>query len=354
MVLGSPAGFMDGPPQAVRIAPDLAKTGPRHAQLASPREEQQRTNPVCGECEAFSGSEQSERQRTATAASDVLELGAFSCRMNRQGGYVNIPKIMLRSSRLATITVLGLLAFAAQPVWGTETAWPDLSGDWATVQSLVATADLPIVGNIFIDTIVGALTHITQSGSSLVLQDRYCFTDATPSTFLFTTQIADQVMQSIHPEPRQAELMMQDCDLRLVQDWYTETRGAALEDPWNDPLPTDPQDPRLVDLEGDGHPGMTIQASILGVFSGEGYAVQRYSYRLDGSVVNADMIVGFIDWTSEQVLLAATHPLFMETFTDGTDPDATKHRFVMVRVDEEWTAQTLREHLPELLSLLDF
>jgi hypothetical protein len=265
---------------------------------------------------------------------------------------VKNPNLARFSSWWSLATIMILMTSLAGA--GAESSWPDLSGDWAMVQVLVATANLPVVGGITIDTTVGAMTHITQSGSRLILQDRYCFTDAAPSTALFKTNIADSVMESIRPAPREASLIPSDCDLRFVQDWYTEIRGAVLDSPTTDPLPTDPEDPRVIDLEGDGHPGMTIQASILGLFTGEGYAVQRYRYRLDGTILNPDIIVGFIDWTSEQVLLAATNPLFMETFTDGTDPDPTKHRFVMVRADDTWTAETLREHLPELLQLLDF
>ena len=243
---------------------------------------------------------------------------------------------------------------AGQRVRETESTWPDLSGNWAMVQVSVATANLPIVGSLFIDTTVGALTHITQSGSSLILQDRYCFTDIRPSTFLFRTNIADIAMQSIRPEPRTATLSLEDCDIRFTQGWYTEIRGAILEDQESDSIPIDPEDPRLVDLEGDGHPGMTIAASILGLFKGEGYAVQRYRYQLDGTVFDANTIVGYIDWTSEQTVVEATNPLFMEAFSDDTDPDSTKHRFVMIRVDETWTYETLRDQLPTILGLLDF
>lgn len=266
---------------------------------------------------------------------------------------MKIAKIAQSFSLLMIVGVVVSICCAGQTAEEETSTWPDLSGDWAMAQVLVATADLPIVGNLLIDTTVGALTHITQSGSSLILQDRYCFTDAEPSTFLFRTNIADVTMQSIQPEPRRAELILDDCDFRFTQDWYTEVRGAILEDPETDSLPADPEDPRLVDLEGDGNPGMTIHASILGLFTGEGYAVQRYRYRLEGTVFDANTIIGLIDWTSEQTVLAATNPLFMESFSDDTDPDATKHRFVMIRIDETWTCDSLREQLPNLLELLD-
>jgi hypothetical protein len=71
-------------------------------------------------------------------------------------------------------------------------------------------------------------------------------------------------------------------------------------------------------------------------------------------VFNADTIVGYIDWTSEQTVIEATNPLFMEAFSDDTDPDPTKHKFVMIRIDETWTCATLREQLSSLLKFLGF
>jgi len=273
--------------------------------------------------------------------------------MNDQGGSVKISKIIQLFSWAAIIGVVLSIHCTGQISQSAETAWPELSGNWAMVHVLVATADLPVVGNILIDTIIGVFTHITQSGSHLILQDRYCFTDARPSTFLFKTDISDATMQSIQPEPRTAVLSLSECDFRFSQNWHTEIRGAILENQTSETLPTDPEDPRLVDLEGDRKPGMTIQASILGLFKGEGYAVQRYRYRLEGTVFDANTVIGFVDWTSEQTMVAATNSLFMESFSDDTDPDPTKHRFVMIRIDETWTCKALREQLPNLLKLLD-
>ena len=267
---------------------------------------------------------------------------------------MKLLKIVRFFSLLVMVGIALSICCAGETAQESETLWPDLSGDWAMVQVMVATADLPIVGSLWIDTIVGAFTHITQSGSALILQDRYCFTNASPSTFLFTTNIADITMQSIQPEPRTATLILDNDDFLFSQNWYTEIRGAILEDPENDSLPTDPTDPRLVDMEGDGYPGMTIKASILGLIKGEVYSVQRYRYRLEGTVFDANTIIGFIDWTSEQTVVAATNSLFMEAFTDDTDPDPTKHKFVMIRIDESWSCETLKEELPRILELLDF
>ena len=98
----------------------------------------------------------------------------------------------------------------------------------------------------------------------------------------------------------------------------------------------------LVDLEGDGNPGITLQASILGLLNGEGYAVQRYRYRLDGTMFDADTIIGYIDWTSEQRMVAATHELFMARFEDSTD-----------HVDAGGLAGAVRPEKPEDFAFAD-
>lgn len=263
----------------------------------------------------------------------------------------NSPSNKLWGRMIACLMIICSFAVAVN---GETPAWPDLEGEWATIQVLVATANLPILGSITIHTVIGALTRVTQSGSYLVLQDRYCFTHATPSSWLFRTQISDRVMQSISPPPRHVTLRLTDCDVRFEQDWHTEVRGAILVDPEADALPSAHNDPRVVDLDGDGHPGMTIHASILGVMNGDCYAVQRYRYSLDGTVFDGNTIVGFVDWTSEQNVLAATHELLLEPFSDDTHPDRSLHRFLMIRTDGSWTCDTLKDHLQEMLMLLDF
>lgn len=266
---------------------------------------------------------------------------------------MKLLKIVRLFSLLAIAGMALSMCCAGQSVQGSEPPWPDLSGDWAMAQYLVAAADLPLVGQMFIYTTVGVLTHVTQSGSELIMQDAYCFTDAEPSTLLFMPLISNEVMRSISPDPRTVLLEQTESGIRMSQDWHVEVRGAVLDDPDNDALPTTPDDPRLVDQEGDGFPGMTIQVELVGLYTGATYATQRYRYRLYGDVVDENTIIGFIDWTSEQTIVAATNNLFLLPFQDYTDPDPTKHKFVMVRIDETWSCETLREELPQLLELLD-
>lgn len=283
-----------------------------------------------------------------------LDLSSISCRMNDQGGSVTIMKIARIGSLLLCWGALLSLSCAGQSADCLDLATLDLSGDWAMAQYLVAAADLPLgIGQLFIYTTVGVMTQVTQSGSELTMQDAYCFTDAEPSTPLFKTWIPNAVMQSIRSTSRTVRLEQTESGIQLSQDWHVEVRGAVLDDPENDALPTTPNDPRLVDQEGDGFPGITIEVELVGLVTGATYATQRYRYRLTGEVIDEDTIIGLIEWTSEQTIVAAEYDLFLLPFADYTDPESTKHRFIMKRADETWTCETLRDQLPYLLEQLE-
>jgi len=268
-----------------------------------------------------------------------------------------VRKIARRCSvGLAPSLVVSLVLAFAPGVFATGSAdvsaVPDLTGRWIMVQELATFAILPILGEIYLTTTISSFSDVTQDEDSVTLQDAYCFTDVAISTLLFATEIPDEVMQSLRPDPRTAELVTEGESVRLVQDWYTEVRGAELEDPVSDPLPISPSDPRLVDQEGDGKLGITIAAELVGLLAGETYVTQRFRYRLEGDVIDADTIVGLVEWTTEQTIVSATDALFFLPYEQITDPDPRRSRFVMVRVDESWNCETAREQLEALLALL--
>ena len=232
-------------------------------------------------------------------------------------------------------------------------ALPDLSGRWVTIQRLATIAQLPFLGEVTLRTTIGFFSEAVQSGSRLTLEDAYCFTDVDVSTDLFATDISDVAMRSIRPNARAGELRIDEGQVLFEHDWHTEIRGAVLDDPIHDELPYDRGDPRVIDIDGDGQVGLTISAEIVGLFGGDTYAVQRFRYRLAGRLIDPDTIIGTVEWSTEQVILWATDALLMTTYTQSVDPDPTAHRFLMRRIAETWTCESIRDLLAPLSELLD-
>lgn len=105
--------------------------------------------------------------------------------------------------------------------------------------------------------------------------------------------------------------------------------GLDLEDPLSAALPADPDDPAVLDTDGDGEPGATlrIQPSVcdMGV-------VQRIVTRTWGRVLSSNGIVGTGAESNDQVVLWATSPFCKAQFPTLPAP-GERNRFVMVRVD---------------------
>jgi hypothetical protein len=228
---------------------------------------------------------------------------------------------------------------------------PDLSGIWAMVQVFPQIAVLPIAGEVPRTSLVAQFVEVAQDGGTLTMVDRYCFTEVDDGTPLVHTEIPDAFMAALTPTPRTASVRETEEGVTFEQPTYVEVRGAVLEDPAIDPLPVDPLDPRVIDQDGDGQPGMTVRVTVIAIIRGETYIVQRVQYRLIGRVVGSDRIEGRIEWTDEQSVLAATNPLLEADTIGMPDPDPAAHRFVMIRVDPSWTCETLRARLSEILGV---
>jgi hypothetical protein len=235
--------------------------------------------------------------------------------------------------------LLGLVA------WGTT---PDLNGAWAMLQVYPRIAQLPLVGESTQTSYVVQRVDVEQDGVSLVMTDRYCFTVIVESSSLATTQIPDAFMRALRPQVRTATLREEEGETRFEQRRYFEVRGAILENPETDALPVDVEDPRVIDQDEDGFPGMTVNVKIFGLLEAQIYVVQRVQYELQGIVLSADRIEGLIQWADEQNVLEATSPLLLAGTESEQDPDPAKHVFVMLRAEEDWTCEWLREHWREV------
>jgi len=219
------------------------------------------------------------------------------------------------------------------------------------VQVYPELATLPLAGETLRTTAVMQLVEIIQTGSLLSLRDTYCSTVVDDGTALARTVIPEVFVRALRPGTRFASLSPASTGGRFVQDEYIEVRGARLANPEEDRLPTNPNDPRVVDQDGDGFPGMTIRVTVLGFVDGAAYVVQRVRYRLLGTVVDADTVRGTIDWSTEQVVLAASTPLLRVDAPSRPHPDSSRSAFLMTRVDPSADCDALRPRLSEWLGV---
>ena len=139
-----------------------------------------------------------------------------------------------------------------------------LAGTWAELQVYSELLPFPAVGQIRNTNTAALRVEIEQTGSSLLLHDHYCRITVKSTNPLARVEIPDSFLAVLIKGPVAAALDSGGSVIRFCQEWQTEIAGARLANPDTEPLPTDASDPRVIDEDGDGHPGVTLQARASG------------------------------------------------------------------------------------------
>lgn len=131
-----------------------------------------------------------------------------------------------------------------------------------------------------------------------------------------------------------------------------EVLGARLQDPLRDALPERASDPRVLDQDGDGQPGVTVNVQARVVISIEAalYVSQRTFWnetltQVDG---RADRLSGRVDWRQEQFTLGSSNPLFTTVKPTVTTLPA-ESSVTLQKVDANLDCAGLKRQLGSLL-----
>ncbi len=182
-------------------------------------------------------------------------------------------------------------------------------------------------------------------GGRLVDQASFCFAEQRTEPAL-DTSLSDAATQAIQPPPTPVEIGTTDDGRLTVSRPATPTPvGIRLDDPANDPLPTGPvdlDDPRLVDADGDGRPGITVTIRVSDDLVGELYIARREIFAYDAELTDPDTLEGVVTDRSEQLVIGASDPAFLVP-GDGwvQHPDLTKSPIILRRVDADWDCDRL-------------
>ena len=156
------------------------------------------------------------------------------------------------------------------------------------------------------------------------------------------TGLSDAATQAIQPPPTEVAVEITDGVLSLSRPFSPTPVGIVLDDPFNETLPTDPNDPRIVDADGDGNPGITVTIKVTDAIQGELYIARREIFSYEATLVSPDRIEGTVIDESEQLVIGASEPMFNVERTDwGQHPDPAKSPLLLVRVDDSWDCDRL-------------
>jgi len=249
------------------------------------------------------------------------------------------------------VTVFLALLFSVVPLLGVaQEGWPDLSGSWALFQVISDYWDVPLLGERPRRIYQIAKIRVDQNGAALLLRsETICAMVFDMGTSLVQISITPEFLAAVKIGPLSGKLVPSERGIALVIPEFLVLNGVRLTDPFSEPLPTMPDDPRVVDLDGDGKPGFTVMVRIFGLFSGETYVIQRLRQEYRGTVLSPDYIRGTIAWKDEQVTLGASASFFLIPGKGRPDPDPNRSFFVLRKIRGDEGCEELRELFREEL-----
>lgn len=242
----------------------------------------------------------------------------------------------MRRGLFILMGIISVSGLGAQP--------PDIAGAWAQLQVMSSLTNAPVLGTINLKTITTLRLEVTQKGTDLSIVFEPCGVESESSSPLFHVIFPEAFVKYMGIDTKPARLESHENTWQLFQPRYTIVRGVRLQDPERDPLPTDPNDPRIFDQDKDGKPGMTIRVSVLGIIEGEIYIIQRDWNSLRSTTLTPALIDGLMEWGSEQVVIGASTPLLASQSESVPDPKRENSYFRTTRIDANMTcAQILKE-----------
>jgi len=227
---------------------------------------------------------------------------------------------------------------------------PDLSGKWAHYMVQTSSVKMPIFGDIS-DTEVRSLLlfDIEQDGASLSMTVDTCSIEMVSEDAIVETIMPDVFVAALATGTRPGILVPNGEAFSLHASPFYELRGVTLENPETDTLPTEADDPAVLDQDEDGFPGMTIR--LKGAISGDLYIVQRSWTQIYSTSITNDRIEGLVMWDEEQNHLGSTNEVLRSIAVESwVKDDAEAHTFEMVRAADS-SCESIVENKSSLFGL---
>jgi hypothetical protein len=182
---------------------------------------------------------------------------------------------------------------------------------------------------------------ISEVDGQLVDQASFCFSEQRTDQPI-RTSLSDAATQAIKPPPAPLEVDVVDGVLRVRRAATPTPVGIRLDDPFNETLPTDPNDPRIVDDDGDGKPGLTVTIEVTDDLTGELYIARREIFAYEAFLTEPDVLTGVVTDNSEQLVIGASDPIFAVSNGNwGQYSDLTRSPIILERVGADWDCDRL-------------
>ncbi len=209
-----------------------------------------------------------------------------------------------------------------------------------TVDKMAPLGEFESVGTYF------SLTRITKKDAAYISSATSCRSIIT-STSPAKTTVPDALTQCIGQISAALTVEQSSGGLKITRAEAVMPVGVVLDDPWNDPLPTDKNDPRIIDADKDGNPGVTIEVQANGM-TGKIYSIRRERGSWHATQGSDGRFRGLVQDASQQQVIGANNPIFNVNPESHIHPDPLKSTIELVRLESDIDCAALISRIDEL------
>lgn len=231
----------------------------------------------------------------------------------------------------------------------TET-FPDMTGTWANLTVFKGSSKVPVIGSTLSAwaIMVSKVDIYSQEEGELKAHTEMCRLKTGVGTPLISAVVPDSFAESLGNVDKTFYLSRNDDGgIRFFQDKLWEVRSCTLDDPENEPLPSDINDERVFDADGTGVNGLKIMTK--GILNAEAEILQKVSTILEGELDENGEVHGIVTWYEAQSVMWYSDSLLKDgapTSPAGADPSESV--FIFKRIDPSWECQAVKEKSAEL------
>lgn len=208
-----------------------------------------------------------------------------------------------------------------------------LVGTWATRTRAVTEQSVPVLGNVRTVSNAFGIAVFARRGEAFTLTERACRVSFERSA-LGQTSLEDRAVQAIAP------LTAPITFARVGDAWRWSRAARAVAVGWmprtspDEAIPTARTDPRVVDTDGDGNPGISVRiASVLA--NGTVYVVQTQRSALAGGWAMTIPVAINDPTGSVQRTVGASSPLLAQDIPSRVDATPGNNGVTFARVAAE-------------------
>ena len=206
-------------------------------------------------------------------------------------------------------------------------------GTYAARMIVTTMQEVPLLGPSEATSTSIGLTTIARTGEAFEMVEAGCHVEAASGGGVMT-EIPDVIAQTTPASASQLSFAREGEAIVWSRPQTITLVSVALTDPAAEALPTSGTDPRVLDQDNDGNPGVTVKVS--GLATGDIFVVQRNRTAYQGSLDGDGLLSGLISDASDQSVVGSSNPLLNQNIPTTPHEDPSRSTIELVRVDDSY------------------